>query len=483
MPPSGIIMPISQRGEKVIQLAGSRIKLRRPSAGGLRHSDRLSNTSPVGTTSCDVGILPNSGNLQRVNLTSLLAIGSLSSVPTTHPGLRCYAGRAAVRCGCGALLMLLALMFGLLADHHQALAKPASAPPVVTVATVQPHNVAPSHHFIGHVTAIQTVPIVSRVTAFVEEVPVKEGSDVKPGQILLVLQKTQYQAALMSAEAQLASAQAALKNDQVAYERAERLNNQGFEAQSNLDSAIATRDQARASVESAQAAITQAALNLSYCTIRSPITGRIGVVTPNRGDLVTPGTAALATINQLDPIRVVFSVATTDLKQALHQSGWTSTQATRELAVNLQLPDGSDYDETGKIAFFGNQVDLQTGTVPVYADFANPQDRLLPGEYVSVSVHSAKPVERLLVPVAAVQTDQKGTYVLTVGADSKVAQQPITIGQQVAQNFIVIKGLSEGMRVIVVGVQKVHAGEPVQTVEAPYSREAVAQSGELGRSD
>lgn len=418
--------------------------------------------------------------MNRINLP---AIWPVSLVPTTCPGSRCYGDRRTVQCGRGASLALLALMFGLLAGHRQALAKPASAPPVVTVATVESHNVAPSYHFIGHVTAIQTVAVVSRVTAFVEHVPVTEGSDVKPGQVLLELQKTQYEAALQSAEAQLASAQAALKNDQVAYERAERLNHQGFEAQSNLDSAIATRDQAQASVESAQAAVTQAALNLSYCTIRSPISGRIGVVTPNKGDLVTPGTTALATINQLDPIRVVFSVAVTDLKQALHQTGWALTQATKKLAVNLQLPDGSNYDQTGKIAFFGNQVDLQTGTVPVYADFANPQDRLLPGEYVSALVHSAKPEERLLVPVAAVQTDQKGSYVLTVGADNKVSQQPVTTGQQIAQSFIVTKGLAAGARVIVVGVQKVHAGEVVQTVEVPHDREAVAQGGPLGQGD
>lgn len=389
-----------------------------------------------------------------------------------------------MQCGRDAsMVLLLALAFILAGGPHRAWCRTAPAPPMVTVATVQPHNVAPSHRFVGHVTAIQTVTIVSRVTAFVEHIPVKDGSDVKSGQILLELQKTQYQAALQSAEAQLASTQAALKNDQVAYERAEKLHHQGFEAQSNLDSAISTRDQAQASVESAQAAVTQAALNLSYCTIRSPINGRIGVVAPNKGDLVTPSTASLATVNQLDPIRVVFSVAATDIKQALHQTGWTATQATGKLAVNLQLPDGSKYDQTGKIAFFGNQVDQQTGTVPVYADFANPRDRLLPGEYVSVLVHSAKPEERLLVPVAAVQTDQKGSYVLTVGTDNKVAQQPITTGQQIAEDFIVTKGLAAGERVIVVGVQKVHAGQVVQTVEGSQAPEAVAQTGKPSQGD
>ncbi|HTW69030.1 MAG TPA: efflux RND transporter periplasmic adaptor subunit [Acetobacteraceae bacterium] len=357
----------------------------------------------------------------------------------------------------------------------------AAPPPAVTVTTVAQRNVAPLHSYIGRVMAIQSVQIVPRVTAFIESVPVKQGSDVKAGDIIYELQKTQYQAALQSAQAQLASAQAALVNDQVAYERAARLNHQGFEAQSNLDSAIATRDQAQAAVESAQANLAQAALNLSYCTIRSPIDGRIGAVALTKGNLVTPSTPAMATINQLDPIRVVFSVAAGDVMRAQQRTGQAPAQITKGLVVNLRLPDGSTYNQTGKIAFLGNQVDQQTGTVPVYADFANPQDLLLPGAYVSVLVRRAKPQERLLVPVAAVQTDQTGSYVLTVGAGNKVAQQPIVTGQQIAQNFIVTKGLSAGERVIVTGVQKVRPGEVVNPTEAaapPLAKaRAPAQAG------
>ena len=349
--------------------------------------------------------------------------------------------------------------------------------------TIEPHNVAPTHSFIGRVIAIQSVRIVPRVTAFIEAVPVKQGSDVKAGQVIYELQKSQYQAALQSAQAQLASAQAALANDQVAYERATRLTHQGFEAQSNLDTATATRDEARASVESAQANLAQAALNLSYCTIRSPIDGRIGAVTMTKGNLVTPSTPAMATINQLDPIRVVFSVAAGNVMRAQQKTGKAPTQISKGLVVNLQLPDGATYNHTGRIAFLGNQVDQQTGTVPVYADFANPQDLLLPGAYVTVLVSHAKPLERLLVPVAAVQTDQKGSYVLTVGTGNKVAQQPIVTGQQIAQNFIVTKGLAAGERVIVTGIQKVRPGEAVNpTPAAPPPPQTTARAaGHAGK--
>jgi len=349
-------------------------------------------------------------------------------------------------------------------------------PPAVTVTAVERHDVAPSHSFIGRVMAIQSVQIVPRVTAFIESVPVEQGSDVKAGDIIFELQKSQYQAALESAQARLASARAALENDQVAYERAVRLNHQGFEAESDLDSAIATRNEAQASVASAQANLAQAALNLSYCTIRSPIDGRIGAVTLTKGNLVTPSTAAMATINQLDPIRVVFSVAAGNVMRAQEQTGQAPAQISKGLVVSLQLPDGSTYNQTGKIAFLGNQVDQQTGTVPVYADFANPQDLLLPGAYVTVLVRHAKPLERLLVPVAAVQTDQTGNYVLTVGAGNKVAQQPIVTGQQIAQNYIVTKGLTAGERVIVTGVQKVRPGEVVNPTEAAAPGQASAQA-------
>ncbi|HEX2942703.1 MAG TPA: efflux RND transporter periplasmic adaptor subunit [Rhodopila sp.] len=356
----------------------------------------------------------------------------------------------------------------------------APPPPSVTVATVQVQNVAPNYSYIGRVTAIQSVQVMPRVTAFIDDVPVKQGSDVRAGEILFQLQKSQYQAALTAAQAQLESAQAGVKNAQLAYDRALRLNKQGFEAQSDLDQATANLQQAQATVLSAQANVQQAALNLSYCTISSPIDGRIGAVTLTKGNLVTPTTAALATVNQLDPIRVVFSVGDNEVVSAEKNTTATQDQIAAGLVVHLTLPDGSQYPLSGKIAFLSNQVDTQTGTVSVYADFANPQKLLLPGAFVNVDVRRSQPEEHPLVPVAAVQTDQKGSYVLVVGADNKVKQQPIKLGRQIAQNEIVTSGLSGGERVIVAGVQKVRPGETVNPTEAPPPPQdppATAESG------
>lgn len=352
-------------------------------------------------------------------------------------------------------------------------------PPAVTVAPIPVKDVAPVYSYIGHVIAIQAVQVVPRVTAYIDSVPVKQGSDVKSGQVLFQLQKSQYQAAVESAQASLSSAQAALHQAQLAYERAARLNQQGFEAQANLDQATATRDQDQSNVLGAQANLAQAALNLSYCTITSPIDGRIGAITLTKGNLVTPSTPPLASVNQLDPIRVVFSVSDRVIVGALKNSSATQDQLAAGLTLDLLLPDGSKYQQAGKIAFLSNQVDTATGTVSVYADFANPKRLLLPGAYVTVEVRNAKPQERPLVPAEALQTDQSGSFVLVVGADNKVKQQPVTLGRQLEQAYIVQKGLSGGERVIIAGVQKAKPGETVNPQLAPPPQ-AAAQTNSSG---
>ncbi len=371
----------------------------------------------------------------------------------------------------------------LAAGHARAQSQGAKTPPpAVTVAPIAVKDVAPVYSFIGHVIAIQSVQVLPRVTAFIENVPVKQGSDVKAGQVLFELQKTQYQAAVQSAQANLDSAQAAFWQAQLAYQRSARLNKQGFEAQANLDQAKATADQDQANVQSAQANLAQAALNLSYCTITSPIEGRIGTVALTKGNLVTPSTPPLATVNEIDPIRVVFSVSDRVIVNIKQSSGATQGQIAAGLTLNLQLSDGSQYKQSGKITFLNNQVDTATGTVSVYADFPNPDRLLLPGAYATVQVHRTTPEERPLVPVAALQTDQSGRFVLVVGSDNKVAQQPVTLGRQLAQDYIVQKGLSGGERVIVAGLQKVKPGETVNPVAAPSPTESAAQNATPGQS-
>ena len=340
-------------------------------------------------------------------------------------------------------------------------------PPAVTVATIEAKDIAPPHSFIGHVIPIQAVQVVARVTAFIDQVAVAQGSTVKAGQVLFELEKGQYQAAVESANAQLASAKAALVQAQLAYQRASQLVQKNAETQANLDQATATRDQNQANVQAAQASLDQANLNLSYCTISSPIAGRIGAISLTKGNLVSPTTPPLASVNQIDPIRVQFAVSDQLIVTAQQRTNKSAEQIANGLPVQLDLPNGSTYAHEGKVVFLNNQVETQTGTVSVFADFPNPNGELLPGAYVSVHVRARQPRERPLVPVAAVQLEQGGSFVLRVDQDKKVVRQAVQLGAQIGQDYVVEKGLSAGDRVITEGIQKVHPGEVVNPVDAP----------------
>jgi membrane fusion protein (multidrug efflux system) len=355
---------------------------------------------------------------------------------------------------------LAALLVLVLPAFAKTKSKPAP-PPSVIVAPVRMKNIAPVYTHIGRVIALQSVKVVPRVTGFLDQVAVRQGAYVKAGQVLFRLQSAQYRAALDSAEAGLASAEAALQNASLIYERAARLSRSGFEARANLDTAAATEKQDQSNVLSGKANVIQAGLNLSYCTITSPISGRIGAVALTKGNLVTPSSGALVTVNQLDPIRVVFSVTDGVIVGAKQRTHTSQEQIAEGLAVNLKLSNGRQYQQTGKIAFIDNQVSTQTGTVSVYADFANPQGYLLPGAYLTVEIREVKPKNRLLVPVAAVQTGKKGKFVLVVSSANKVQKQKVTLGSQVGQDYIVKTGVNEKQNVIVEGVQKVKPGQTV----------------------
>ncbi len=343
------------------------------------------------------------------------------------------------------------------------------------VTPVAEQNIAPSFSNIGHVITINSVNVTPRVTAYIDQINVKEGSNVKAGQVLFSLQTAQYEAALETAQASLAAAKAALENAQLEYQRASSLRSTGFEAQSALDTAIATRNEDQANVLAAQAGVANAQLNLSYCTIVSPIAGRIGYIPPSVGDLVTPTTGTIATINQLDPIEVEFAVPSSSPILAAAIQAQNGPLAAK-FSISLDLPDGQPYKLAGHIAFLDNQVDTSTGTVNVYADFPNPNGALLPGAYVNVNTAPARAQEALLVPVTAVQTAQNGEYVLVVNQDHKVAQEPVTVGDQIAQNYVVRTGLKAGDMVIVDGIQKVKVGDTVNATVLPGATVAADDS-------
>jgi membrane fusion protein (multidrug efflux system) len=349
------------------------------------------------------------------------------------------------------------------------LAAAAPPPPAVIVQPVVIGNVAPVETFPGQVQAIQSVSIVARVQAYIDSVAFTEGSMVKAGQLLFRLQQAPYQAALLQARGSVAQTQAALQNAQLNLERDQKVGVGLAISQQQIQQDQAARDEAAGQVDTAQGALDTAAINLSYCTITAPISGRIGKALITRGNLVGPTSGSLATIVQMDPIRVSFAVTDSELVSIEQKAGKTRDELIGTASLTLVLPNGSTYAEKGSVEFLANQVDTATGTITVYGRFANPQGYLIPGSYVDVDVQPVKPENRPLVAVQSVQNDAQGQFVLLVDHDRKVEQRRVTVGRQIGQDYIVDSGLTGGELVITEGLQKVHPGEKVAASTAPPS--------------
>ena len=357
-------------------------------------------------------------------------------------------------------------------------AKPGSAdvnapPPAVVVAAVAAQAVDKSSRFIGNIQAIQSVELKARVEGFLEQVAFEQGSMVEAGQLLYQIEQAQYKAALESAEGQAAaakadsdSAAASLLDKQADFERQSVLVKKGDTSQTMFDQSKAQRDEAKANVEKAAASEKQAAasvetaqINLGYTTVNSPIKGRIGATAYTQGNLVGPNSGTLSTVVQLDPIRAVFSIPSTQFVRIMGDIGDESPEAYRAKFVpELILPTGDRYAHPGKIAFADNQVNTSTGTVAVYADFPNPKALLLPGQFITAVVGMAQKQTLPVVPAAALQRTRDGEQVYVLGEDNRVALRSIKTGAKADGGYAVESGLTEGELVIVSGIQKVKPG-------------------------
>jgi membrane fusion protein (multidrug efflux system) len=281
-----------------------------------------------------------------------------------------------------------------------------------------------------------------------------------------VIEKQVYEAAVTVAEAEIAKAQAELENAELQLRRALELVKNKNIPQAQVDERQALRDMANAALLAAQAQHTEAQINLSYTEISAPIAGRIGKSAFSVGNLVEPESGPLATIVSEDPIRVSFPVSMRTLLDV--QRGRAEKGGDRSgFEVRLQLADGTEYPEKGKIDFSSNQADVGTDTVLVRAVVPNPDGLLVDGALVQVLVDMAEPEKVLVIPQSALLVDQTGRYVLAVDAENKVEKRPVTVGDAVGTQQVIESGLAEGDLVIVEGALKVRPGQPVQASEAP----------------
>jgi membrane fusion protein (multidrug efflux system) len=342
--------------------------------------------------------------------------------------------------------------------------KQATAPaaqPAVGVRLAVMRGVNQSFQFVGHIKAVNKVDLRARVEGFLEQVAFQEGQFVKVGDVLYQIEKVQFQALVDQANANVASAEATVTNAQLQYDRNLALSRREFSPQSIVDQNKAALDSSKANVLQTRAALTQAKVNLGYTDIRSPIDGRIGRTAYTIGNLVNPASGVLSTIVSQDPIYVLFPTSVRDLdliREARRQEDGTIAK----IEIHVRLSSGAEYPHRGVWDLTDPQVDQQTDTLIMRATIPNPDGQLIDGQFVTTEIRERREEQRLVIPQAALQTDQTGYYALVVDDQHTVQQRRIQTGPNRDADVVVTAGLKEGESVIVDGVQKVRPGQVVQ---------------------
>jgi membrane fusion protein (multidrug efflux system) len=355
--------------------------------------------------------------------------------------------------------------------------------PTVGVIEVSEQKVNPFFEFVGKTRAAETVSLRARVTGFLESRNFQEGGDVEERQVLFRIEPERYEAMLAQAQAELAAAEASLNRARVDRARYEELAKANNVSQQKVDEAAAEVLVQEAAVQTAEAAIKQARLDVDYTEIKAPIAGRIDIAKYDVGNLVGPDAGTLATVNKMEPIKVAFSIAETwylELVKANIEDESRRDDEDDFIHVPLiRLPDGSVYEHPGVFDFIDNKVDEKTGTVLIRAVFPNPNRLLLPGQFVTVIIERKEAKDAVVIPQAAVLTDQGGAYVLVVNGEDKVEVRRIETGQRFGANWAVEKGLQPGERIILTGLQKVRPGVEVdaEPVESPMPLSGTTDSG------
>jgi membrane fusion protein, multidrug efflux system len=363
-------------------------------------------------------------------------------------------------------LTILAAVSALLSAcaRNEAAQNPAAgAPPQVTVAQVLSKPVTEFDEFTGRFEAIDRVEIRPRVSGYISSVNFTEGSEVKKGDVLFVIDQRPYAAELKRAQAQLAQAKSAQSLAKSEKARATNLLTQHAISQEEYDTRSSGDEQAEANVQLAEAALDTAALNMTYTKVTSPINGRVSRANITLGNLVTNGQTLLTTVVSLDPIYVRFDGDEQAYLRSVKAARDRAATGAKEAAapVLVGLADEAGFPHSGVLVFQDNEVDPQTGTIRTRAKLDNHDRAFTPGLFARVRLLGEKKYDALLINDSAVGTDQTVKYVLVVGAENKVEYRPVKLGPVIDGLRVVREGLTENDTIVVNGLQRVRPGSPI----------------------
>lgn len=354
--------------------------------------------------------------------------------------------------------------------------------PEVGVVTVQPRDIGLVTELPGRLEASRVAEVRARAAGILQKRLFREGSDVKAGQQLFLIDSAPYQASVAQAEASVAQAEASLAQSRALAERYRPLVAVNAISKQEYDNAVAAQKTAEANVAAAKAALTTSRINLGYATVTAPISGRIGRGLVTEGALVGQGTPTeLAVIQQIDPLYINFTQSASEalkLKAAM-ASGKYKQSSANAANVRVVLEDGIVYPQTGRLLFTDLTVDATSGQVTLRAEVPNPERALLPGLYVRVRLEQAQVDNGILLPQQAVTRSGKADTVMVVGPDNHVTPRVVKLGPAQGSNWVVLDGLKSGEQVMVDGFQKLprgKPGDPIVVQPVPWQPQGAAKA-------
>lgn len=332
----------------------------------------------------------------------------------------------------------------------------------VTVETTKAAKRAmnPPQEFMGHVEPIEKTDLRAQIDGTIAEVAFTEGSMVKAGDLLFLIDPRVYEARVAQAKAALEKAKASSENADRYYARISAVDKRSV-TEAEIDQAYATMLEARAAIAQCEADLKSAEINLGYTRITAPISGRIGKSLLKKGDYVAPSMGSLARIVQTDPVRVVFSIPDKELLQGRRVI--EAEGKIEAIRAQLRLPDGSIYEHNGEADFVSNEIDSATATLAIRYRFANPNQFLVSNGYVTVLLSEAEPKEIIAVPTGAVLANATGDYVY-LNVNGTAVRRIVKLGETQGGYIAILEGLSEGEEVITEGVVNVSDGAKLNVV-------------------